>query len=92
MAGMAKCPLSFDCGKEFIFLQDGESIELEIKGAVQNSLCSYNLYTSPDEGVKKYQFEVSEFSPNGFLGGVYSNNFTSSTESVSGVVQLNFDL
>jgi len=49
---MAKCPLSFDCGKEFIFLQDGDSIELEISGAVENSLCSFNLYTVPDVGVK----------------------------------------
>lgn len=89
---MAKCPVSFDCGSEFVYVEEGNTLEFEVTNAVEGTVCVYNIYTDPEEKVEKYTFEVKKMSSDGFLGGVYSNQIDNVNDAVSGVVKLDFEL
>jgi len=48
MAGMAKCPLSFECGAELLIFGEHDSYEFTISNVSPSSLCIYNIYL-PEE-------------------------------------------
>lgn len=88
---MAKCPISFDCGSEFVLIDEGKKIDFEIKNVPKDTVCIYNIYTNFEEEKEKFTFKVGNMDKWKFIGGVYSNNNTNINDAISGIVSLNFE-
>ena len=73
MAGMAKCPLSYECGQEYVIINEGESKSFTIQNVSVGTVCIYTIYASLDNGTQEYLFNVLESKPNSYIGGVFSN-------------------
>lgn len=71
MSGMAKCPLSHECGQELVILSEGESIEFKYTDISKGTVCIFPIFTDINLELQKFTFEVSK--QDNFLGGVYSN-------------------
>jgi len=50
MAGMAKCPVSYECGQEYVIISEGESKKFVIKDVSVGTVCIYTIFTSIENG------------------------------------------
>ena len=74
LAGMSKCPVSYECGEEMLFFEEGDIMKFEIKDLMEGTLCSYTIITDYVQSEEVYEFEALKMRSSAFIGGVYSNS------------------